>query len=321
MPKTIGTGALKRARDLASQGSEDENQLDPRLDGLKIVPIRQIRPGFFQSRLVEDQAKDDLLRKRMQADLNNHKIPRHAFAVVVDPDDSAFYNPKMGGHRRLKIAQELGVTEVCVWVDEYDAVELARGTYTENDPATRQDLNIVEEGRFFQRAQEKLDWTQTEIAERFDVDGGQPHVSRCIQAASYPPDLQHMLFKDPDRGMRAAVILFQLEALGKEEAVRAREPLIAAFLAENPKDRLSTDALQIAVNRKLGKSPSANGRSAPEAEAPLSVQNIRRLERVSGVGKSLERFRKEIGTEPPTGEERHQLQALQEQINELLARE
>lgn len=311
MVKTIG-GGLQRAKQLAS----NEDASDARLQELKIVPIGKIRPGFFQSRLIVDHEKDERLRKRMQADLKNGRILRHVFPVVIDPDDATFFNPKMGGHRRLKIAQELGMTEVCVWVDEYDTEELARGTYSENDPATCQDLNIVEEGLFFQRALSKLGWTQTELADKFEVEGGQSHISRCIQAASYATDIQEMLFRDPDRGMRAAVILNQLEVLGEEKAKDLRRPLIAAYLAENPRDRLSTDALQIAVDRLLHPSPF------PEEPAKMlsPVVKLRRLERISGVDKSLERLKKEIGGDLPTLEERQKLQASLNVLQEILAR-
>lgn len=312
MVKTIG-GGLQRAKQLAS----NEDTRDARLQELKIVPIGKVRPGFFQSRLIVDHEKDERLRKRMQADLKNGRILRHVFPVVIDPDDTTFYNPKMGGHRRLKIAQELGMTEVCVWVDEYDTEELARGTYSENDPATRQDLNVVEEGLFFQRALSKLGWTQTELAEKFEVEGGQSHISRCIQAASYATDIQEMLFQDPERGMRAAVILNQLEVLGEEKAKDLRKPLVAAYLAENPRDRLSTDALQIAVDRLLHPSPSLE---EPPATILAPVVQLRRLERISGIDKSVERLKKEIGNDPPTLEERQKLQASLNALQEILAR-
>lgn len=293
---------------------------DPRLARLKIISIESIRPGRYQSRMVVDPAKDEQLRKQIQADLEAHETLQHVFVVVVDPDDDTFYNLKMGGHRRLKIAKELGVQEVFIWVEDYDQEELARGTYFENNRGARQDLNIVEEGELFRRVQESLGWTQIQIAERFYIEGGQPHVSRCIQAASYPDDLKHMLFRDPDRGMRVAGILFALEVLGEEEAKKARVPLIAAFLSENPKERLSTDAIQIAVNRILGKTSPAETRLTQEPAPLPPVRHLRRLERVTGVGKSFERFKKEIGDEPLTDEERTKLLALQEEIQALLTR-
>ncbi len=319
---TFGYVGQQKAADAESSSTALEvPPTDPRLARLKIVSIEQIRPGRYQSRLVIDPAKDEQLRKQIQADLEAHETLQHVFVVVVDPDDDQFYNPKMGGHRRLKIAKELGVQEVFIWVEDYDQEELARGTYFENNRGARQDLTIVEEGELFRRVQESLGWTQTQIAERFYVEGGQPHVSRCIQAASYPEDLQQMLFHDPDRGMRVAGILFALEVLGPEEAKKARAPLIAAFLSENPKERLSTDAIQIAVDRLLGKAPTEESTTALHERVALpSVGHLRRLERVTGVGKSFERFKKEVGDEPLTEEERTKLLALQEDIQTLLTR-
>ncbi len=112
------------------------------------------------------------------------------------------------------------------------------------------------------------------------------------------------------------VILNQLEVLGEEKAKDLRRPLIAAYLAENPRDRLSTDALQIAVDRLLHPSPF------PEEPAKMlsPVVKLRRLERISGVDKSLERLKKEIGGDLPTLEERQKLQASLNVLQEILAR-
>jgi ParB-like chromosome segregation protein Spo0J len=226
--------------------------------------------------------------------------------VVEDQEDSSFYNPKMGGHRRLEIAKEAGVQNVFIWTEDYDQVELARGTYFENNPGARQELTIVEEGELFRRVQQTLGWTQTEIAERFHVVGGQPHVARCIQAASYPEDIKRMLLKDPERGMRAAHILVQLdEALGSEKAVEMRRSLIEGFEAK----ALPTDALQLQVDHLLGKHhlrekiPISEGvlLSPPD---PLSEEQLLRLERATTVQKSFARYQKTVGKASPSADER-----------------
>lgn len=294
-------------------------QTDPFLGDFKIIPLDRIRPGEFQSRLVKDPIKDENLRKRIKKDLDRYGRLRHVFRVVIDPDDPTFYNPAFGGHRRLDLARELGVTEVSIWMEEYDPFELARGTYDENDPATRQDLNIVEQGLFFQRVQKKLGWSQTEIAERFDVEGGQPHVSRCMTAVSYPEDLQQMLFTDPDRGMRAAKELHRLEVLGAERAKALRAPLIAAFQAANPKDRLSTDQLALAVDKILSGGSFATDKTTEETNTPVpTIPSLKRWERAKSVRKKWESFRKEFGNEPLDDDVRAEVEAVYKDIGKLL---
>src|SRR5215472_6213673 len=166
-------GQRREARGGSADGQEEQGPLPPWFQQFQLVPVDSIRPGPYQVRMLVDPEKDEQLRKQIQRDLERHGTLQFVFVVSLDQDDKHFYNPKMGGHRRLKIAQELGVKEVFIWIDSYDQEELARGTYFENNPGARQDLTIVEEGELFRRVQQRLGWTQTTIAERFSVEGGQ----------------------------------------------------------------------------------------------------------------------------------------------------
>jgi ParB/RepB/Spo0J family partition protein len=284
----------------------EQESLPPWFHQFKLAPIDTIRPGPYQVRMVKDPEKDEQLRAQIREDLENHETVQHVFVVVEDQEDSRYYNPKMGGHRRLEIAKEEGVQNVYIWVQDYNQEELARGTYAENDRGARQELTIVEEGELFRRVQQTLGWTQTEIAEHFHVVGGQPHVARCIQAASYPEDIKSMLLKDPERGMRAAHILAQLdEAFGPEKAIAVRAPLIKAFEGKT----LPTDALQLQVDHLLGKHhlrekiPISGGLPLSPPD-PLSEEQLLRLERATTVQKSFVRYQKTAGNASPSTDER-----------------
>lgn len=298
-------GYVGQRRDEA-EASEQEI-LPPWSQQFKLVPIETIRPGPYQVRMVKDPEKDEQLRAQIREDLAKYQTVQHVFVVMPDQQDSRHYNPQMGGHRRLEISKEEGVQEVFIWIKDYDQEELARGTYAENDRGTRQELTIVEEGEMFRRVQQMLGWTQTEIAERFHVVGGQPHVARCIQTASYPEDIKSMLLKDPERGMRAAHILAQLDdALGPEKAFEMRKPLIEAFEARS----LPTDALQLQIDRLLGKyhlkEKIPTGKGVPQLSPPdpLSEEQLLRLERATTVQKSFERYQKTVGKAPPSAADR-----------------
>jgi ParB/RepB/Spo0J family partition protein len=309
----VGQRREAREESIDGQAAMEQGQLPSWFQQFQLVLIDSVRPGPYQVRMLVDPEKDEQLRKQIETDLERHGTLQCIFVVSVDQDDEHFYNPKMGGHRRLKIAQVLGVKEVFIWIDSYDQEELARGTYFENNPGARQDLTIVEEGELFRRVQQRLGWTQTTIAERFSVEGGQPHVARCIQAASYPDDIRQMLFQDPERGMRAAEKLAQLEALGPERGREARVPLIEAFL----KKKLSTDSIQIAVDRILGRASFEEG---DQQEPALPIEQLRRLERATTARKSFGRYLREIGEARPSDEERAELEMLRQQIEAILAR-
>ncbi len=313
----VGQKREERGATEGGQATLEQVQLPSWFQQFQLISIDSIRPGPYQVRVVVDPEKDEQLRKQIKTDLEKHETIQFVFVVSVDQEEARFYNPKMGGHRRLKIAKELGVKEVYIWIEEYDQEELARGTYFENNRGARQDLTIVEEGELFRRVQQTLGWTQATIAERFYVEGGQPHVARCIQAASYPDDIQQMLFQDPERGMRAAEKLAQLEALGPEKARDARAPLIEAFLEK----KLSTDSIQIAVDRMLSRASFEDVEQSQQEPSTLPVEQLRRLERATTARKSFGRYLREIGEAQPSDEERTELEMLRQQIEVILARQ
>jgi len=314
---------IQKSRRLAaeSQGTEkfvEEEPIslpaDSPLSKLRIIPIERIRPGRYQTRMREENDPEDELRQQIAADLETHETLEHVFIVSIDPDDSSFYNLKRGGHRRLTFASEFGAKQVWIWIDEYNQEDMARGTYFENNG--RKNLTTVEEGEFFLRVQEDKEWTQTEIAQRFKVAGGQPHVARAMKAASYPNDIKQMLFQDPDRGERAAEKLAQLEALGPEEAKKLRAPLITAFLSKDPKEKLSTDGIQIAVDYLLNGTPS----DAVEKPEKLEVQVVKRVGYARSASKTFDRYIRELGDERPSQLDRLELEQLQKHLQEILSR-
>src|SRR5258708_6016060 len=216
--------------------------LPPWLAHFQMLPIDRIRAGHYQQRRAEavDPVKYAQLEQQMCSDQEQGTL-RLQLYVMPDPDDPTFYNPARGGHRRLEVAQKLGVTELLCEVIPYNAEELARGTLFENEG--RQDLTIVEKGQTYLLLMHNFGLTQQEVADKYHVDGGRDYVARCISAAEADPDIQAMIFVAPDRSMRAVVYLSQLS--GRPSAVAERAPIIQAFLEE----KLTVDGVKIAVQQ------------------------------------------------------------------------
>ncbi len=125
-----------------------------------------------------------------------------------------------------------------------------------------------------------------------------------------------MLFHDPDRGERAAENLARLEELGPEEAKKLRAPLIAAFLSKDPKEKLSTDGIQIAIDYLLNKTSS----NTIEEREKLEVQAVKRVEYARSASKTFNRYIRELGDERPSQLDRLELEQLQKHLQEILSR-
>lgn len=221
--------------------------LPPWLQHFKKIPISQIRPGVYQKRLPEarkrNQEKDAQLEMQMR--FSHERGHLHLdVAVMPDPDDSGFYNPSQGMHRRIEIARKIGITELLCYVQKYDRDALAQGTYFENSDFARLGLNIIEEGLIFQQAMEDNPrFTQEDVAEFFKLPnlGGREHVKVCLGAARAMPDVQELVYHDPERATRVIGKLSLMDGL--DNCVAKRAPIIQGFLEK----RLTADQVDLAV--------------------------------------------------------------------------
>lgn len=266
------------------------------------VPIEKIRPGRYQKREVIDTVKYQQLKDQIQ------ELGLNFVAVLcIDPEDSNFYNPMMGGHLRIQAAAEAGITEVSAIIRDYDRLALAKGTYFENQG--RQPLSLVDEGLIFKQCQEDEGWTQEEIAKHLLVPGGRSHVALCLLTVTAPPDIQAMLRKDPKRGQRCFYYLRQLDVLGEEKAIQLRAPIIQDFIS----GKISTDEVAVLVKQLLEGTQAEAGNS-------ISLNDVRRKSNITSTIKSFRRFEKEIGHTTPSQAEREALIELKVQIDGILDR-
>ena len=285
-----------------------EQSLPPWLAHFQMLSIDRIRKGRFQQRRPEafDQEKYAQLEKQMRIDLEQGTL-RLQLYVMPDPEDETFFVPARGGHRRVEIAVNLGITELLCEVIPYNAEELARGTLFENDG--RQDLTIVEKGQTYLLLMHDFGLTQQEVADQYHVPGGRDYVARCISAAEADPDIQVMIFADPERSMRAVVYLSQLS--GRPNAVAERAPIIQAFL----EGILTVDGIKIAVEQVKRGIPFV---LEENRAGTLSPKTVTRLQHAIATHKTMDRWFNAIGQSQLTQAERTELEQLQERIAAML---
>jgi ParB/RepB/Spo0J family partition protein len=308
-PSISPVSTAMRRPSVAHNGTEKEGApVDPRLARLQVVPVDRIKASRYQHRDELNAAEDkeyQQLSAQIQADLeaqpdDEHRTIEHVFIVMPDPKDEAKLILASGGHRRLDVCLDLGVKEIYVWIKEYDEATLATGTYKENKG--RKKTNWLEDARTYQDIMSTLGWNQTEVAKMLHVEGGQPHVSRCLSMLDYHPDLQRMLAISEERGMRAAKELARLEKhFGTDKARELWAPLIAGFLNEE----LYTDDIEKKVKQLLGEAPD-KAKKTEVTEFPV----LRQQRLAQGIRRKWQSFRKDLGNEPLDAEVRSEVETV-----------
>jgi ParB/RepB/Spo0J family partition protein len=250
-----------------------------------------------------------------------HSIQTHGFNGVLivcsHPQHEEKYQLIAGGHRRRDAAKEAGLSAIPCLVVEYDKHRMAVGTATEN--LIREDLSIPDEGKLYLKLRQDAGWTQEELATQLEIS--RDRIKECEVAARDAEDIQTMLRTSGDRGLRAAKSLRQLDKLddparGIFRAAVERAPLIEQFLA----GKLTTDGIQLAVDAIAARMEQGNTQETREQAPAVSLQEIRRQERVTTLLKRFASWQKLIGDQPLYPEERKTLALLAQEIQDYLSR-
>ena len=306
------TSAMSRS---STSNKAPEKILDPRLARLQIVSVDRITASHYQHRDELNAAEDkdyQTLRQQIQTDMEAQpnvemRTIENVFFVMPDPKNEEMLILAKGGHRRFQICLDLGVKEICVWIKDYDEAALAGGTYQENKG--RKKTSWIEDARAFQAMKKTLGWSQTEIAQRLHVEGGQPHVSRVLAMLDYHEDLQRLLALSEDGGMRVANELARLEKrFGIEKARELWNPLIAGFLNGS----LVTEDVVVKVREYLGEKKEPPHTSL----ADFPALRYRRL--AHSVQQKWHSLVREIGDQPLDDETRAEVEKVYNEMGKML---
>ncbi|MEM7119935.1 MAG: ParB/RepB/Spo0J family partition protein [Pseudomonadota bacterium] len=177
MSETRGLG-----RGLSSLISEP-NQARPR-DGLRQVPVGDLRPGRFQPRT----NFDDEEIAHLADSLRNQGMlqPILARPVLAGSDGDLEI---VAGERRWRAAQIAMLHDVPVIVREFSDIEVLEIALIEN--LQRADLDPLEEAAAYKRLGDEFGLSQNDIAEA--VGRSRPHVANMIRLLDLPGAVQAML--------------------------------------------------------------------------------------------------------------------------------
>ncbi len=161
----------------------DEHGVPADAEGVRSLPVTSMRPNALQPRLHFDEEAIQELANSLTA----HGVLQ---AVVVRQNEGQEGYELIAGERRWRAAQLAGIEQlpalIKLGVTDEQMIELAM---VEN--VQRRDLDPIERAKGYQRMSEKLNLTQTEVAERVGLR--RSSISNQIRLLDLAPTAQVLL--------------------------------------------------------------------------------------------------------------------------------
>ena len=174
-----GLSALFGDQDIQSKDNEKIQNFKTQLK----IPISDLNRNEYQPRLKFD---DDKLNQLSLSIKQNGII--QPIAVRKDKENSGKYEI-IAGERRWLAAQKAGLHEVPVVILDLDDNETLEVAIVEN--IQREDLNIVEEAKGYERLNKEFGYDHDKIAKL--MSKSRSHISNTLRLLSLPNDVVAML--------------------------------------------------------------------------------------------------------------------------------
>ena len=174
-----GLSALFGDQDIHSKDNEKIQNFKTQLK----IPISDLNRNEYQPRLKFD---DDKLNQLSLSIKQNGII--QPIAVRKDKENSGKYEI-IAGERRWLAAQKAGLHEVPVVILDLDDNETLEVAIVEN--IQREDLNIVEEAKGYERLNKEFGYDHDKIAKL--MSKSRSHISNTLRLLSLPNDVVSML--------------------------------------------------------------------------------------------------------------------------------
>ena len=217
------------------------------------IPAARIRTGGLQPRRhFRTEPLDDLVRSIRERGILQ--------PLLVRPAGDGF--ELIAGERRLRAAQQAGLTEVparIMRVDDREALELA---LIEN--LQREDLDPIEEADGYRLLGERFQLTQEQIAER--VGKARATVANALRLLSLPDGVRHLI-EDRALSVGHAKVLLGLTAPA-EQALLAGQTVAAGWSVRELERR-------VARLHRAVRTPRASRADVPEAHLQDLADKLR----------------------------------------------
>ena len=217
------------------------------------LSISDLVSNKFQPRKVFDE---DSLQ-----DLTNSIKERGIIQPIIvrkSADDNTKYEI-IAGERRWLAAQKAGLHKVPVVITEVDDLKSLEFAIVEN--VQRNDLNVIEEARGYQRLIEEFSYDQEKVAQF--IGKSRSHIANCLRLLSLPQEILSLIETkklSPGHakilvGLNNAVFVAK-KIIEKNLSVRQAENFVKIFKIKKQSFKKSNDpnlySLQLSIIEKIG---------------------------------------------------------------------
>ena len=141
------------------------------------IPVNEIRPNPYQPRKVFN---DEAL-KELSSSIKQHGV----FTPILVKKSIQGYD-LIAGERRLRASKLAGLENIPAIIVDFDDQEMMEIALLEN--IQREDLNVIEEAKAYEKLIQRLGYTQEQLAHR--VGKSREHITNLLRLLKLPEDVQ-----------------------------------------------------------------------------------------------------------------------------------
>lgn len=173
------------------------------------IPVDEIRPNPYQPRKVFDE---DAL-KELSSSIKQHGV----FTPILVKKSIQGYD-LIAGERRLRASKIAGLKDIPAIIVDFDDQEMMEIALLEN--IQREDLNVIEEAKAYEKLIQRLNYTQEQLAHR--VGKSREHITNLLRLLKLPEDVQeYVVNKQLSMGHVRALLGLKTEAGMRKVAKQA----------------------------------------------------------------------------------------------------
>ena len=173
------------------------------------IPVDEIRPNPYQPRKVfNDEALKEL----------SSSIKQHGVFTPILVNKSIQGYDLIAGERRLRASKLAGLKDIPAIIVDFDDQEMMEIALLEN--IQREDLNVIEEAKAYEKLIQRLGYTQEQLAHR--VGKSREHITNLLRLLKLPEDVQeYVVSKQLSMGHVRALLGLKTEANMRKVAKQA----------------------------------------------------------------------------------------------------
>ena len=173
------------------------------------IPVDEIRPNPYQPRKVFN---DEAL-KELSSSIKQHGV----FTPILVKKSIQGYD-LIAGERRLRASKLAGLKDIPAIIVDFDDQEMMEIALLEN--IQREDLNVIEEAKAYEKLIQRLNYTQEQLAHR--VGKSREHITNLLRLLKLPEDVQeYVVNKQLSMGHVRALLGLKTEAGMRKVAKQA----------------------------------------------------------------------------------------------------